>query len=114
MSDKRLKSFAAKASHSESQHFAEVQRDFVVSIRRNRMLAQWVSEVLGLEKGNDYFSQLNDADLRAAGSDVVVDKVLADLRDRGLELSRADVKAKLEAFEHAARGEYDREYPAVP
>jgi hypothetical protein len=70
---------------------------FKVSSRRNKLLGLWLGERFGL--GGDalaeYASSVVIADLAKPGDDDVVGKVMADIKDRNVAISEADVRAKL-------------------
>jgi hypothetical protein len=70
---------------------------FKVSSRRNKLFGLWLGERFGL--GGDalaeYASSVVMADLAKPGDDDVVGKVMADIKDRNISISEADVRAKL-------------------
>ena len=70
---------------------------FKVSSRRNKLLGLWLGERLGLggDKLAEYASSVVMADLAKPGDDDVIGKVMADIKERDLSISEADVRTKL-------------------
>lgn len=87
-----------KAFESKFAHDAEM--NFKAEARRNRLLAAWVGQKLGMsdEDAKAYGGTLIAADLKEAGDDDVIDKVMADAKERGVELDREEIKAKSAEF----------------
>ena len=70
---------------------------FKVSSRRNKLLGLWLGERFGLggDKLAEYATTVVIADLDKPGDDDVVGKVMADIKERNLTISEADIRAKL-------------------
>lgn len=87
-----------KAFESKFAHDAEM--NFKAEARRNRLLAAWVGEKLGMsdEETKAYAGKLIAADLKEAGDDDVIDKIMADAKERGATLDREELKAKSAEF----------------
>ena len=87
-----------KAFESKFAHDAEM--NFKAEARRNRLLAAWVGEKLGMsdEETKAYSGTLIAADLKDAGDDDVIDRIMADAKERNVALDRAEIKAKSGEF----------------
>jgi len=87
-----------KAFESKFAHDAEM--NFKAEARRNRLLAAWVGEKLGMsdEDTKAYAGTLIAADLKDAGDDDVVDRIMADAEERKVTLDRDELKAKSAEF----------------
>lgn len=83
-----------KAFESKFAHDAEM--NFKAEARRNRLLAGWVGDKLGMsdEEAKTYGAELIAADMKESGDDDVVDKIMADAKEKGVEMDRAEIKAK--------------------
>jgi hypothetical protein len=94
----RRKGFEEKFRHDQ-----ELQ--FKVSSRRNKLLGLWLGERFGLgsDKLAEYASSVVIADLAKPGDDDVIGKVMADIKERDLSISEADVRAKLAELEVTAK-----------
>lgn len=93
-----------KGGASEQRLRAEEELRFRVEARRDRLLAEWAAERMGLAPADvaAHVERLIAADLAAPGPDDVVAKVLGDLRGRGVEVEERELRARLSAFEQEA------------
>jgi hypothetical protein len=98
--DKREQGFEA--------HFAlDQEQEFKAQARRNRRLAEWAGERMGLS-GADlaaYLPTVQRADLKEAGDDDVFQKVLADLAEKGVEVLPHELREKMDDLLQSARRE---------
>ncbi len=87
-----------KAFESKFAHDAEM--NFKAEARRNRLLAAWVGEKLGMsdEDTEAYAGTLIAADLKDAGDDDVIDRIMADADERKVTLDRDELKSKSAEF----------------
>jgi len=94
-----------KAFESKFAHDAEM--NFKAEARRNRLLAAWIGEKLGMSDDDTaaYAGVLIAADLKEAGDDDVIDKIMADAEERGATLDRDEIKAKSAEFLTQTRAE---------
>ena len=97
--DERKKSFEKKFAHDE-----ELQ--FKVSARRNKYIAQWVSQILGYnpDQEKDYIQAVIKADFAEAGDEDVFRKVKADLKDHNI--SDEDIRKKMDELNEKAKSEF--------
>jgi len=87
-----------KAFESKFAHDAEM--NFKAEARRNRLLAGWVGGKLGMsdDEITAYSGTLIAADMKEAGDDDVIDKIMADAAERDATLDRDELKAKSAEF----------------
>ncbi len=91
--DSREQSFENKFAHDE-------QLRFKVTNRRNKLLGQWAAGLLG-KTGDDaaaYAKEVVMADFEAPGDDDVLQKVLADLKQAGVETDAAALRSRMDAL----------------
>ena len=88
--DDRELGFEAKAAHDQ-------EVEFKAQARRDRLLALWAGERLGLtgEPLQDYVTAVWRADLKHPGDEDVYDKVMSDLHAHGATVSGAELRAKM-------------------
>jgi hypothetical protein len=88
--DKREEGFEKKFALDEEQKFK-------AEARRNRLLGLWVAEKLGLsgEAASTYAKEVVAADFQEAGDADVVNKVLGDLKAKGIALTEQELRAKM-------------------
>tara|TARA_R110002072_G_scaffold38778_3_gene112013 strand:+ start:7293 stop:7610 length:318 start_codon:yes stop_codon:yes gene_type:complete len=92
-----------KAFEDKYHHDQELQ--FKVEIRRDKLFGLWVAEQLGLtgDEAEAYAKSVVVADLEEAGSDDVIRKVVADIQEKKLDISKHRLEKKLEEMFVAAR-----------
>jgi hypothetical protein len=91
--DDREKAFEKKFAH-------DADLKFKAESRRNKMLAQWAGEKLGVTGAalDDYIKAVRKADLEEAGDNDVFRKVKADLVAKGVAVSDADIRKQMGEF----------------
>ncbi|MBL8670927.1 MAG: DUF1476 domain-containing protein [Alphaproteobacteria bacterium] len=84
-----------KASENKWKHDQELR--FKIMARRNKLLGQWVAGKLGLTgtAAQDYAKAVVIADLDRPGDDDVVEKVMADIKAKGLPIEERKIRKKL-------------------
>ena len=80
--DDRQKNFEQKYKHDR-------ELEFKVNARRNKLLGLWVADQMGLpgDEKEAYAKSVVMADFEKPGDSDVVDKVLADLKAKGVEMT---------------------------
>jgi hypothetical protein len=89
--DKREEGFEKKFALDEEQKFK-------AEVRRNRLLGQWAAEQLGMtgDAATAYAKEVVSADFEEAGDSDVLRKVLGDLTAKGVAITEAQVRAKMD------------------
>ena len=98
--DKREQAFEA--------HFAlDQEQEFKAQARRDRQLALWAAERLGLSGGEteNYVLAVMRADLKEPGDNDVFQKVLADLAEKGVEVLPHELRERMDEMLDTARRE---------
>ena len=91
---------------AEEAHFAlEEETAFRMLARRNRLLGEWAAGLMKLtpEETDSYRKAVVQADFEEAGDEDVVRKVLGDLTAAQIDVSEADIRAKLSEMAVEAR-----------
>ena len=80
---------------------------FRTTARRNKLFGLWLSGELGRsgESAEAYAREVIEADFERPGDDDVVEKVLADIREAGLDIDEHKVRARLKALEREAEAQ---------
>jgi hypothetical protein len=89
--DKREEAF-------EKKYVIDEELKFKAAARRNRMLGLWVAEKLG-KTGADadaYAKEVIVAEFEDAHDDAVVRKVVNDLAAKGVSLSEAEIRTRMD------------------
>jgi len=89
--DKREEDFEKKFALDEEQKFK-------AEARRNRLLGLWVAEKLGLsgDGANDYAKMVVAAEFAQGGGAAVVRKVTGDLAAKGVAITDAQLRMKMD------------------
>ncbi|MEM9026736.1 MAG: DUF1476 domain-containing protein [Pseudomonadota bacterium] len=95
--DDRERAFENKFAHDQ-------ELKFKAEARRNKMLADWAGEKLGLtgDAAAEYAKDVRRADLEEAGDDDVFRKVRADFDAKGVNVTDDELRDKMDAFLRAA------------
>jgi hypothetical protein len=89
--DKREEGFEKKFALDEEQKFK-------AEVRRNKLLGLWAAEKLGLsgDAATAYSKEVVAADFEQAGDKDVQDKVVKDLAAKGVAVTAAEVRVKMD------------------
>jgi hypothetical protein len=91
--DKREEAF-------EKKYALDEEAKFKAEARRNKMLGLWVAAKLGLsgDAANDYSRTVVEAEFGDGGDADVIRKVTGDLTAKGVAVTDADIRARMEEF----------------
>jgi len=89
-----MTSFDERERSYEKKFALDEELRFKSEARRNKLLAQWVAEKLGLTGTavDDYVKAVRKADLAEKGDEDVFRKVRKDLDDKGVSVSDRDLR----------------------
>lgn len=89
--DEREKGFEKKFAHDQDLKFR-------AESRRNKALAEWAAEKLGIADVEAYIKDVRKADLATKGDEDVLAKVKADFDAKGVAVTEDEIRAKLGEF----------------
>jgi hypothetical protein len=94
----REKGFENKFKHDQ-------EANFKVTARRNKLLGLWVARELGLtgDAAEAYAKSVVVADMEKPGDDDVVQKVMADMKAKGLTVTEHRIRSEMSALATEAR-----------
>ena len=101
-----MKSFSDREKGFEAEFKHNQELLFRVTARRNRLFGLWAAGRMGLLDGQaaeDYAKLVVAADLQAPGDGDVIEKVRADLAEKGVVLTEAELRAELTRVAAEAR-----------
>lgn len=89
--DEREQAYEAKFSH-------ELELDFRAVMRRNKLLGLWAAAQMGLPEADAdaYAKSVIEIDFTSPGHDDVLQKVFADLTQKGVNVTEHIVERKME------------------
>jgi hypothetical protein len=96
--DNREKGFEAKYS-------VDQELEFKIIARRNRLLGAWAAEQMGLsgDAVGSYAKDVVAADFEKPGDSDVVEKVLKDFAEKGIDIDEAALRKKMGELSAVAR-----------
>jgi hypothetical protein len=96
--DDRERGFEGKFKHDQ-------ELGFKISARRNKLLGLWAAREMKLPAAEHdaYAKSVVMADLEKPGDDDVVDKLLADFKAKGVEMTDHRIRHQLTEFREIAR-----------
>ncbi|MCB1506534.1 MAG: DUF1476 domain-containing protein [Hyphomicrobiaceae bacterium] len=92
--------FEDRKKGQESKFALDQELQFKAEARRNKMIAEWVGAKLGLAAAEieDYIKAVRRSDLQEKGDDDVIRKVKGDLDAKGVAVSEAELRNKMDEF----------------
>ncbi len=95
--NEREKAFEAKFKLDEELRFK-------ANARRNRLLGIWAAEQMGLgeSEADAYAKEVVKADFEAPGDDDVLQKVLADLQGKSVDMSERQLRKRMDELMEVA------------
>ena len=99
-----MKSFTEREKGFEAEFKRNQELRFRVAARRNRLFGLWAAARLGLPAGEEaetYAKTVVAADFEAPGD--VINKVLADLEEKGIAATEAELRTEIERAAADAR-----------
>ena len=102
----REKGFEQKYKHDQ-------ELEFKIKVRANKLLGLWVAGLFGMpaDEADAYAKSIIAADLERPGDDDVVEKVLADFKTRGIEMTDHRLRLRMVETLAAARQQVMTEKP---
>ena len=88
----------------EAKYKLDQDLAFKAEARRNRLLGEWLAERFGMtsDETKDYAKSVVAADFDEPGIEDVMRKVMADIAERGVDISESDVRVKIEELNAVA------------
>jgi hypothetical protein len=96
--DDRQKGFEQKYKHDK-------ELEFKINARRNKLLGLWAAKEMGIPDGEieAYAKTVVLADFEKPGDDDVLQKVLGDFKQKGVEMSEHRIRKHMTELLEAAR-----------
>lgn len=96
-----------RESAFEAKFASDEELEFKAQARRDRLVATWIGGKMGLtgDALADYVAAVWRADLKEPGDQDVFDKIMADVEAKGLTVTGAELRAKMDELLAQARAE---------
>ena len=96
-------------STHEVDHALKEELEFKAMARRNKLVGLWLADRMGLGEADAYAMDVVRADLEEPGEEDVVRKVMADIRERDLDITEAELRKEMAHLLKVARGQIEDE-----
>lgn len=95
----------------EAKYRLDQEARFKISARRNKLLGLWAAERMGMSgaSAEEYAKEVVVADFDEPGDADVLEKVLNDLTEKGLEITEIEVRKLMDQLIETAREQIMRE-----
>lgn len=106
-----MTSFEDRERSFEKKFAMDEELKFKAEARRNKMLGEWAAARLGLSGAavDDYVKTVRRADLAQKGDDDVFQKVMQDLKGKGVAVADAELRKAMNDFLAAAVAQIEGE-----
>ncbi len=100
-----MTTFDKRKDEAETRYKHDQELDFKAGARRNKLLGLWAAEQMGItgESADAYAKEVVIADFDRPGDEDVLEKVLKDLTDKGLDVSAHRVRKEMDQLMEVAR-----------
>tara|TARA_X000001036_G_C20157355_1_gene593906 strand:+ start:43 stop:363 length:321 start_codon:yes stop_codon:yes gene_type:complete len=99
-----INSFDDREKGFEAKFKLDQETEFAITARRNKLLGLWLGEKLGLNDSeiNEFAASVVASDLEEPGDEDVIRKCMADIKERGANISDEDIRNKIIEFSEEA------------
>ncbi len=105
--------FSDREKSFEAKHKMDEELAFKIDARRNKLLGEWLADKYGMtsDEKAEYAKSVVMADLDEPGIEDIMRKVMADIAERGVNVSEQDVRTKLDELRSVAAQQLENDYP---
>jgi len=99
-----INSFNDREKGFEAKFKLDQETEFAITARRNKLLGLWLGEKLGLNDSeiSEFAASVVASDLEEPGDEDVIRKCMADIKERGADISDEDIRNKIIEFSEEA------------
>ena len=100
-----MSGFKKRKQDAENRFKHDQELEFKAGARRNKLLGHWAAEKMGIsgQAAEDYAKEVVVSDFDRPGDEDVLEKVLKDLTDKGLDISSSKLRKEMDRFMDVAR-----------
>ena len=106
-----MSSFDERESSFENKFKHDKELEFKATARRNKLLGLWAANLLGIHgaEAETYAKSVVKADMEKPGDADVVEKILHDFKERGVDMSEHRLRKQMTELMTAAVGQIKSE-----
>lgn len=103
-----MSSFEERQKGYENKFVHDLEVDFKIRCRRNKLLGLWAADKMGMDEDDagKYAKEVVDSTVDGVANQTVLDKISNDLREKGLNVEEAEVIEEMQKLLLAAKEEY--------
>ncbi len=100
-----MSGFKKRKQDAENRFKHDQELEFKANARRNKLLGQWASELMGIsgDAAEAYAKEVVISDFDRPGDDDVLEKVLGDFTDKGVDMSTSKLRKEMDRLMEVAR-----------
>ncbi len=100
-----MSGFKKRKRDAENRFQHDQELEFKANARRNKLLGQWASELMGIsgDAAEAYAKEVVISDFDRPGDDDVLEKVLADFTEKGVDVSSSKLRKEMDRLMDVAR-----------
>ena len=100
-----MSGFKKRKQDAENRFKHDQELEFKAGARRNKLLGHWAAELMGIsgQAAEDYAKAVVVSDFDRPGDEDVLEKVLKDFTDKGLDISSSKLRKEMDRLMDVAR-----------
>ena len=104
-----MNTFEDRKKGYETKYIKDQEAQFKIRAKRNKFLGLWAAEIVKPENIDEYVKEVRLSDLEKPGDDDIIDKLLKDLGDKSINISREDILKKIDECQQQGIDEFMKE-----
>ena len=104
-----MNTFEDRKKGYEAKYLKDQEAQFKIRAKRNKFLGLWAAEIVKPENIDEYVKEVRLSDLEKPGDDDIIDKLLKDLGDKSINISREDILKKIDECQQQGIDEFMKE-----
>ena len=100
-----MSGFKKRKQDAENRFKHDQEMEFKANARRNKLLGLWAAEQMGVsgDAADEYAKEVVVSDFDRPGDEDVLEKVLKDFTDKGLDISASKLRKEMDRLMEIAR-----------
>ena len=100
-----MSGFKKRKQDAENRFKHDQELEFKANARRNKLLGLWAAEQMGVsgDAADEYAKEVVVSDFDRPGDEDVLEKVLKDFTDKGLDISASKLRKEMDRLMEIAR-----------
>lgn len=106
-----MSGFKKRKQDAENRFKHDQELEFKAGARRNKLLGHWAADLMGISgsAADDYAKEVVVSDFDRPGDEDVLEKVLKDFSDKGVEMTASKLRKEMDRLMSEARDQIKSE-----